>query len=107
MASPYHGLDRSAWAEKTKALVAAHPLKPEEIVDVVLGAWSAIFKSKIGPKGFRVGRDITPKPQIMGFFLHELIPLELAYRYPGRWSPERSGGDKDIVCLFDAGYSIE
>ena len=107
MASPYDGLASSAWPDKTKELIEAHPLEPEEIVEVILGAWRAIFESKIGPKGFHIGREITPKPQIMGFFLHELIPLEFANRYPDQWSPERTAGDKDIVCLFEAGYSIE
>ena len=107
MASPYDGLASSAWPDKTKELIEAHPLEPEEIVEVILGAWRAIFESKIGPKGFHIGREITPKPQIMGFFLHELIPLEFANRYPDQWSPERPAGDKDIVCLFEAGYSIE
>lgn len=107
MTSPYDGLTPSAWAAKTKKLVTSHPLSADEIVEVVLASWRAIFDSKIGPKGFQIGRDITPKPQIMGFFLHELVPLEFASRHPGQWSPERTAGDKDIVCLFDARYSIE
>jgi hypothetical protein len=107
MASPYDGLIPSAWAAKTRKLVRSHPLSTDEIVEVVLASWRAIFESKIGPKGFQIGHDITPKPQIMGFFLHELVPLEFARRYPNQWSPERTAGDKDMVCLLDARYSIE
>ncbi len=107
MPSPYVGLDPSKWSSRTKKLVQAHPLKAEEIVEVVLSAWLAIFESRIGPKGFQIGPDITPKPQIMGFFLHELIPLEFATRHPGEWSAERTAGDKDIVCLFNPEFSIE
>ena len=107
MPSPYTGIPPAGWLEVTKKLVAAHPLKPEEIVEIALSSWRAIFDSKIGPKGFQIGKHIVPKPQIMGFFLHELIPLELATRYPGKWSPERTAGDKDVVCLFDPHFSIE
>jgi hypothetical protein len=82
-------------------------LSPDEIVDVVLGAWDSIFASRMGTKGFRIGRDISPKPQIMGFFLHELIPLELAARYPKEWRVEASPRDKDIVHIPDDAYSIE
>jgi hypothetical protein len=43
----------------------------------------------------------------MGFFLHELIPLELAHRYPTIWRREESPGEKDIVYVPDTQYSIE
>lgn len=107
MPSPYDGLDPKQWIEKTKELVAGHPLKAEEIVEIVLSSWRAIFESKIGPKGFRIGVHISPKPQIMGFFLHELIPLEIATRYPGKWSRELTVADKDLVCVFDPRFSTE
>ncbi len=43
----------------------------------------------------------------MGFFLHELIPLEIARRHPGVWRWEASAEDKDVVYIPDASYSIE
>jgi hypothetical protein len=43
----------------------------------------------------------------MGFFLHELIPLELETRYPGIWKKEVSKSDKDLVYLPDALFSVE
>ncbi len=92
---------------RTRERLDAHPLKATEIVEVVLRAWDDIFTSSFGSKGFRIGKDITPKPQIMGFFLHELIPLELADRYPSIWRPERTAGDKDINHIPDQRYSIE
>lgn len=61
----------------------------------------------MGTKGFRIGVDIFPKPQIMGFFLHELIPLELAARYPMEWRIEKTAADKDIVNIPDDSFSIE
>ncbi|MFO0911310.1 MAG: ScaI family restriction endonuclease, partial [Isosphaeraceae bacterium] len=94
------------WGERTKELVEAHPLSKEEWVDVVLISWSAIFESRLGGK-FRIGYDISPKPQIMGFLLHELIPLELQSRYPEVWRPERVKDDKDIVHIPDDRFSVE
>lgn len=107
MASPYRGLQSSQWLEVTNQLVDNHPLDSKEIVEVVLSAWDSIFASKLGTKGFHIGKDIFPKPQIMGFFLHELIPLELAARYPEEWRGEENASDKDIVYVPDDDYSIE
>lgn len=107
MASPYKGLPPEKWLSVTQELVKAHPLKPKEIVEVVLAAWDSIFASKLGTNAFHIGRDIFPKPQVMGFFLHELIPLELAARHPKTWRGEKASGDKDIVCIPDEHYSIE
>lgn len=105
--SPYAGLSVEQWEDKTRDLVEKHPLKPAEIVEVVLSSWEEIFKSSIGSKGFQIGRDIFPQPQIMAFFLHELIPLEFAARYPEKWRRDSSGADKDLVCVEDDHYSVE
>lgn len=43
----------------------------------------------------------------MGFFLHELIPLELAARYPKQWRGEEKASEKDIVYIPNDRYSIE
>jgi hypothetical protein len=107
MTSPYKGKQSKEWSAITNKIVKKHPLSTKEIVDVVLSSWSSIFASGIGSKGFKIGKDIFPKPQIMGFFLHELIPLELAARYPKLWRPERTSEDKDIVYIPDDRYSIE
>jgi len=107
MTSPYKNLKPSSWLEVTKKLVDEHPLDPGEIVDVVLASWESIFASKMGTKGFHIGKDIFPKPQIMGFFLHELIPLELSVRYPKKWRGERNAFDKDVVYIPNDLYSIE
>ncbi len=107
MASPYKGLRPEKWLDITRQLVKAHPLKATEVVEVVLATWDSIFDSRMGTGAFHIGKDIFPKPQIMGFFLHELIPLELATRYPKSWRGERTSGDKDIVYIPDDQYSIE
>ena len=107
MASPYNGFIPDRWADVTRKLIDDHPLDPAEITEVVLLAWDSIFSSKMGTKGFRIGKEIFPKPQIMGFFLHELIPLDLSARYPEEWRGDKDASDKDIVYIPNNNYSIE
>ena len=105
--SPYAGLSVGQWEQKTIELVKQHPLETGEVVDVVLLTWDEIFCSRIGSKDFRIGKDIYPQPQIMAFFLHELIPLEFSSRYPKKWRRDSSGADKDLVCVADESFSVE
>jgi ScaI restriction endonuclease len=107
MESPYKNIAPLNWHSKTQELISKYPLKMEELVDVVKVAWADIFATSIGTKGFRIGTDIFPKPQIIAFFLHELIPLELQARYPNSWRGEVSASDKDIVYVPDEAFSIE
>lgn len=107
MTSPYKNVASKQWAKVTKILIHKHPLTTDEIVEIVLASWKSIFASKLGTKGFQIGKDIFPKPQIMGFFLHELIPLELSARYPSIWRGEQDASDKDVVYIPDDYYSIE
>jgi hypothetical protein len=105
--SPYVGLPPEQWMEKTRELARECPLRAEEMMEVVLQAWKDIFDSRLGPKAFKIGKDIFPQPQIMAFLLHELIPLELATRYPQQWRRDLSGADKDIVYIPDERFSLE
>ena len=105
--SPYRGLPTAKWLKKTEQLVSAHPLAAQEIVEVVLLSWEAIFRSKIGPHGFRIGKHLFPKPQIVGYLLHELIPLEFSARYPKLWRGDESTDEKDMVYIPDPAFSIE
>jgi len=107
MTSPYLGIHSDKWHEKTDELIAGYPLKMNELVDVVLESWKGVFASRIGSGGFQIGKHIFPKPQIIAFFLHELIPLELTRRYPGLWRGEENAADKDIVYVPDAAFSME
>jgi hypothetical protein len=107
MTSPYHGLPINQWQIKTRQLIQEHPLNATELYHIVLQVWNDILQSKIGSKPFQIGVDIFPKPQIMGFFLHELIPLELSYRYPNIWRGETSSTEKDMVYIPDTRFSIE
>ena len=79
MKSPYTDIPKDKWIDKTIELTNSHPLK-DEIVQIVTESWNTIFKSSIG--GFRIGIDIFPEPQIMGFFLHTLIALFVHKKHP-------------------------
>jgi hypothetical protein len=72
-----------------------------DLVPSAIPLTESIFASRMGTRAFHIGKEIFPKPQIMGFLLHELIPLELAARHPKSWCGERSSGDKDIVYIPD------
>ena len=52
MVLPYYGLPVAEWEKRTLELIAAHPLNPNGIYDVVLSVWNDIFKSRIGTKPF-------------------------------------------------------
>ena len=107
MASPYASLPVDKWIDTTRKLIAEHPLKATDIQAAVLDSWESIFESKIGRHGIQIGKDIFPGPTIMGTFLHELVPLELAAKYPGVWRSNRSKGEKDLVYEPVLKYSIE
>lgn len=104
MDSPYKDLPLDKWGDKTKELVASHPLTPE-IVTTVQKSWNEIFTSKIGP--FTIGQDIYPSPQILSFFLHELIAHHLSLKYPKRYKVGELINEKDIHDLVDPSLGIE
>ena len=79
--SPYFGVPESEWAAITRQLIAKHPLPGTLLVDTVLKSWSAIFESRLG-SGFKIGVDIKPVPQIMGFFLHAQYHSNLRKLFP-------------------------
>ena len=91
----------------TQELIDNHPLTENELVDVVLTSWNSIFASRFGTAAFKIGKQIIPKPQIMGFLLHELIPLELESRHSGEWKVDKHINDKDCVCTSDNYFSFE
>lgn len=105
--SPYAGLLPTEWAAKTAKLLKAYPLTGEEIVQPILEAWSSIFESKIGRHGIQIGKDIFPTPQIMASYLHELIPLEFAAMYPGKWRGDKKADEKDLVYIPNQRFSAE
>ncbi|WP_413175604.1 ScaI family restriction endonuclease [Anabaena azotica] len=107
MVSPYSGIPFEKWADKTKELIAQHPLDVNEIYEIILDVWDEIFDSSITSRGYKIGKDIFPSPQIIGSLLHELIPLELFSRYPHLWRREQNTTEKDLVYIPDDSFSIE
>lgn len=107
MDSPYKELPVSDWESKTRELIQQHPLDPNEIYEVIIQVWQEIFESNLTSRGDRIGVDLFPRPQIMGFFLHELIPLEFSNSYPGIWKRDEKNSEKDMVYLPDDYFSIE
>ena len=103
---PYEGYAVTEWKRITAELVENYPLSIEDIIIVVLEAWDGILKTKIAGE-LQIGVDIFPSPQIMGNYLHELIPIILERKYPGVWSRDRKKGDKDLVYLLDDRFSTE
>lgn len=107
MQSPYNGLPPQAWETKTRELIQQHPLNPNELYEIVILVWQEIFNSSLTSRGYRIGVDLFPSPQIMGFFLHELIPLELKSRYPELFRRDQNATEKDIVYIPNNFFSIE
>lgn len=104
MESPYKDLPEDKWIDKTNELIDAHPLK-NEIVDIVLLAWNDISNSNIG--SFRIGQDIFPSPQIISFFLHELVAHYLSLKYPDRYKVGEQKNEKDVHDMVDPSMGIE
>lgn len=107
MTSPYDGISIEDWATKTKELIQQHPLDNKQIYEIVINVWDEIFQSDLTRRKYRIGRDLFPRPQIMGALLHELIPLEFANCYSGIWRREENNNEKDIVYIPNDYFSIE
>lgn len=105
--SPFNGQPPEKWVSITKSLLSNYPVRMNELADICLTSWEDIFHSGIGPENFRIGKDLFPQPQVMGFFLHELIPLKLHAKYPELWIKDREVAEKDVVYLPDSRYSME
>ena len=105
--SPYKNKPVTDWLEITKKLIQSHPVSPDILVEETLHSWNNIFNSGIGEEKFKIGKDIFPAPQIMGFLLHELIPLKLMARLPKEWKKDKEVSEKDLVYIPDLKLSIE
>lgn len=104
--SPYFDHAIETWPDITNELLRDHPLHPEDVVSIVRRAWDAIFRSTLG-EGFRIGQHIFPAPQVLGFFLHELIGLECETMFAGVWKIGRVANEKDVVYVPDDRKSLE
>lgn len=106
MKSPYDGHDLQEWDNITKKIVEEYPISENDIVECVQDAWDKTKQTKIGDK-LQIGVDVFPEPQVMGLFLHELIPVTLAEKYPKKFSKGKVKSEKDVVYSPDDSLSIE
>ena len=103
--SPYEGLPIHCWEEKTRELINNHPIPEKTLVDSVLTSWDMIYGSVIG-NNIILGVNYFPTPQILGDFIHELVPLELE-KFNSNFKKGVSKTEKDIHCCTDDFFSIE
>lgn len=104
--SPYENVPVDQWKKITESLIDKYPLSMNDLIEAVMRAWEGIFKTKIAGE-LQIGVDIFPTPQILGNYLHELIPVELEKMFPGQWSRDIEKTDKDLVYLPDRKFSAE
>lgn len=105
--SPYEDSKKEEWLNITQTIIDEHPISTDALVDVTLTSWNDIFQSEIGANKIQIGKDIFPTPQIMGFFLHELIPLNIKAKFPHEWTKDKEVSEKDLVYIPEPKQSIE
>lgn len=106
MTSPYDNLPKNEWKQKTRELLDSHPLNESEIVNCILQSWEGILKTKIAGV-LEIGVDVFPVPQVMGNFLHEIVPYKLSQQYPKLWRKDKSKKEKDLVYIPNRNLSVE
>jgi len=104
--SEYNDNNIDEWENITKRLIKEHPLKKEEIVSAVLKAWDETLASKIGTETDITLFDINPSPQILGIYLHELIPIQIA-SINKNFRKQVEKNEKDIVNKSNENFSFE
>ncbi len=105
MNSPYNGIPKNKWEDITRDLVRRHPFENQEIIQIVFQSWNAIFESRIGE--FQIGKEMFPAPQILSFFLHELIGHYFGKKYKGKFRIGMEKNEKDIHCVYNENFSVE
>ena len=103
--SPYQDQKPEQWEETTRKIIKNHPISQDELKKTVLDAWDSILKTNISK--YKIGEDIFPTQQMIGFLLQQLVSLHFENKYPEIWRGEKSASDKDMVCLTDDNFSIE
>lgn len=103
---PYAGVPPEQWLSVTERLVDEYPLRLDQIKAVVLESWEKILDTKIGGE-FKIGEEYKPTPQIMGDFLHLMIPVVLEKSYPSLWRKDQIGSEKDLIYIPDRKFDTE
>ncbi|WP_427834130.1 ScaI family restriction endonuclease [Actinobacillus pleuropneumoniae] len=104
---PYDGVHESEWAYVTEKLVQEFPIPMKLLTKIVLDSWEEIFTITNSSKDFAIGKTAFPKPQILGFFLEEIITQKIYKLYPSTWMPDPTGYSKDLVNIREPQFSIE
>ena len=106
MKSPYDEHNIQEWDAITNEIIEKYPISEDDIVDSVKEAWYKTKQTKIGGE-LQIGIDVFPEPQVMGQFLHELIPVTLASKFPSYFRKGKIKSEKDVVYTLDDELSIE
>lgn len=104
---PYEDVEESEWKGVTESLIDEFPIEMERIRDIVLDSWNEIFTISNASQDFAIGKTIFPKPQILGFFLEEIVTHKIYKLDPKTWLPDPTGYSKDLVNTKEPKYSIE
>jgi hypothetical protein len=108
MASPYSGKPDSEWLDITRHMVASHPLGGELLRDAAIGAWSSLWKTRVGSGKTSVEfAEIRVPATVVGYFFEVLLARELERREPGLWRGNRSKQEKDLFYIPDPSMSVE
>lgn len=106
--SPYAGKPAAEWPEITKSLIAQHPLKPQEILEIAILAWDSVWSTQIGRAPAQIPlRDVNPPATVIGYFFEKIFAKELSARYPKIWRGTQTGDEKDLHCIDNQFYSTE
>jgi hypothetical protein len=106
--SPYAGKPEQQWEKITQRLLARHPLKPREILDVASVAWSNLWQTTIGTSQAVVRlSELAVPAQVVGYFFEVLFARELETRFPGQWRGQRTKDEKDLVYVPNGRFSVE
>lgn len=106
--SPYDGLAKSEWLEKTRELVEEHPLTPEQVRSAAVRAWDLLWQTTIGEGEAQIRLlDLDVPATVVGYFFEKLLAKELASRFPGEWRGGLSKAEKDLVYESEGKYSTE
>ena len=104
--NPYEGKSVDTWLSITQKLVDEHPLKPF-VVEICLNSWKSMLEGKFNDRLNRRVKDMSLTPQATGALLHDLIPEYVEANEIKGFRKGRSNNEKDIVCIFNDGLSIE
>lgn len=106
MENPYTGLPEDQWKSRTAELVNQHPLDSALIRETILQSWEDILNTKIAGE-LSFGIDYFPTPQMLGNFLHTVIPIRLGKATGSAWRIGTGNIEKDLVYIPDDTFSIE